>query len=424
MKDHAPEQPRSHLREQSCAETAELLSTAEGLARARHLQRGAFFGRTAGVARQAAGGKKPAVSAATSGASQPDLKAENGEPQPISIWQPENADGELIFVRPDPLPLGDHYSATTTLKAKKNSQTRRICFFGESVAAGYLYAPHLTPAQVLQDQLQCLAGSDQYEVIDLARTNESIPELLRTVRSSMQLEPDALVIFTGNNWTLLNTPFATPYSPSIDERQLLALALREGGNPRVFELATAGLRRVVSTAFSRISRIAKTAGIPVVIVIPEINLADWETRQPVMWLPGNQTARWHQLYEEARLHLENNQWQHAAETARQMIVLDKGLCPTSHRVLACAHLGAGHLDEAQGASQAEVDSNQKATLCFLSAPQISSHSKQQQRDLAVRLGFASVDLPRIFAESGYPLYSSDESSYPWTRAVGGEDRVC
>ncbi len=26
--------------------------------------------------------------------------------------------------------------------------------------------------------------------------------------------------------------------------------------------------------------------------------------------------------------------------------------------------------------------------------------------------------------SGYPLYSSDESSYPWTRAVGGEDRVC
>ncbi len=405
MKDHAPEQPRSHLREQSCAETAELLSTAEGLARARHLQRGAFFGRTAGVARQAAGGKKPAVSAATSGASQPDLKAENGEPQPISIWQPENADGELIFVRPDPLPLGDHYSATTTLKAKKNSQTRRICFFGESVAAGYLYAPHLTPAQVLQDQLQCLAGSDQYEVIDLARTNESIPELLRTVRSSMQLEPDALVIFTGNNWTLLNTPFATPYSPSIDERQLLALALREGGNPRVFELATAGLRRVVSTAFSRISRIAKTAGIPVVIVIPEINLADWETRQPVMWLPGNQTARWHQLYEEARLHLENNQWQHAAETARQMIVLDKGLCPTSHRVLACAHLGAGHLDEAQGASQAEVDSNQKATLCFLSAPQISSHSKQQQRDLPVRLGFASVDLPRIFAEGGYPVDS-------------------
>ncbi len=31
-----------------------------------------------------------------------------------------------------------------------------------------------------------------------------------------------------------------------------------------------------------------------------------------------------------------------------------------------------------------------------------------------------TDLPY----SAYPLYSSDESSYPWTRAVGGEDRVC
>ena len=29
-----------------------------------------------------------------------------------------------------------------------------------------------------------------------------------------------------------------------------------------------------------------------------------------------------------------------------------------------------------------------------------------------------------FCRSAYPLYSSDESSYPWTRAVGGEDRVC
>ena len=27
-----------------------------------------------------------------------------------------------------------------------------------------------------------------------------------------------------------------------------------------------------------------------------------------------------------------------------------------------------------------------------------------------------------FKESGYPLYSSGEPSYPWTRAVGGEDR--
>ncbi len=41
------------------------------------------------------------------------------------------------------------------------------------------------------------------------------------------------------------------------------------------------------------------------------------------------------------------------------------------------------------------------------------------------------DIPEVkdwslaeIGKSSYPLYSSDESSYPWTRAVGGEDRVC
>ena len=37
----------------------------------------------------------------------------------------------------------------------------------------------------------------------------------------------------------------------------------------------------------------------------------------------------------------------------------------------------------------------------------------------------SIDDIRYKAEiarSGYPLYSSGEPSYPWTRAVGGEDR--
>jgi hypothetical protein len=32
-------------------------------------------------------------------------------PEPIGIWQPRESDGELAFVRPDPLPLGDHYAA-------------------------------------------------------------------------------------------------------------------------------------------------------------------------------------------------------------------------------------------------------------------------------------------------------------------------
>src|SRR6202158_1855515 len=32
-------------------------------------------------------------------------------PRPISIWQPRGAGPELAFVRPEPLPLGDHFAA-------------------------------------------------------------------------------------------------------------------------------------------------------------------------------------------------------------------------------------------------------------------------------------------------------------------------
>ena len=49
-----------------------------------------------------------------------------------------------------------------------------------------------------------------------------------------------------------------------------------------------------------------------------------------------------------------------------------------------------------------------------------------RQDRAIRTGdleFGNGEL--LFSklvESGYPLYSSGEPSYPWTRAVGGEDR--
>ena len=40
----------------------------------------------------------------------------------------------------------------------------------------------------------------------------------------------------------------------------------------------------------------------------------------------------------------------------------------------------------------------------------------------VRLVEIFYELRKKHRVSGYPLYSSGEPSYPWTRAVGGEDR--
>jgi hypothetical protein len=318
-------------------------------------------------------------------------------PEPISIWQPREIDGERVFIRPDPLPLGDHYAVTRILRPKKSELPLRVCLFGESVAAGYLYAPHLTPARVLEAQLRAVGGESNFEVIDLARTNERLPTLVETVRASLQIHPDVFVLFVGNNWNLLETPEISPYAPSVEARQRYALALRHAGIQGPVQLAEERLRRAAESALDTIARMARTVGIPVVLVVPEVNLADWETRQPPLGLSGDGLARWHLLYGKSVDLLDRGDCEGALAAAREMLELDRGSCPSSWRLLARSWRGLGHLDEARRAARAEIDAASYATLCFLAAPQATTGAQEILRDAARRHGFVLIDLPEVFA---------------------------
>ncbi|MCP4654425.1 MAG: hypothetical protein GY856_03290 [bacterium] len=382
---------RPDPRRQACDELAELLSGGDGLRTARLLQL------TEVLAPAVPGPRTPDQAGEA-----PAAAAEG--PRPISIWQPRQEDGELVFVRPEPLPLGDHHAVRRALPAGKPESTVRICLFGESVAAGYLYAPHLTPARVLEEQLRSVGGEVGYEVIDLARTNERLGPLAATVRSAMQLAPDLLVIFVGNNWNLLETPEVSPYIPSVGARQRYGLALRHGGLGAAIDLARRQLHRAAEAAFDTVAEIARGTRIPVIVLVPEVNLADWENRQPVPWLPGDGTARWHALYEEALAALRAKRYAAAIEAAEAMRALDRGLCGTADRLLAKVRIAQGRLEEARRACQAEVDHSHYATLGFLGAPQATTAAQEILRRGAAEHGFACVDLPRIFAEhSGSPL---------------------
>jgi len=210
----------------------------------------------------------------------------------ISIWEPKTEDGATVWVRPEPGPFGDHYATRRELRPKRAELPLRVAFFGESVAAGYLYAPHLTPAGVLETQLCAVGGAANFEVIDLARTNETLAGLLATVRASFQINPDVLVLFAGNNWNLLETPEVSPYAPSAAARRELATALQAEGLAGPVRLARERLRTIAEAVFTEIALMARAVGIPVVVVVPEVNLADWESRQPVAWLPdGNPHPR-------------------------------------------------------------------------------------------------------------------------------------
>jgi phenylpyruvate tautomerase PptA (4-oxalocrotonate tautomerase family) len=349
---------------------AELLATPDGLRTFRLLQ-------SAGLIQEPL---SPALS----------HKGERGKN--ISIWE---AQGD-VWVRPDPLPLGDHYATRKVLQKKEAELPLRVVLFGESVAAGYLYAPHITPAQVLEEQL-----GENFAVIDLSRTNETLPGLAATVRASLQIQPDMLVLFVGNNWNLLETPEISPYAPSVQARQRYAQALREGIEGPI-RLAEEELRKVAEGTFELIALIAGTVKIPVIVVIPEVNLADWETRQPVVRLPGDGVARWHALYREA----VEGKWEAQAmiRSAKAMQKLDGGTCPTTWRLLGMARLGLGDREGALKAFQAEIDSARYATLGFLSAPQATTQARELLKELSRKHGFTSVDLREIFASwTEHPL---------------------
>jgi hypothetical protein len=428
----APADPSTKAKEAS-RELARRLATPEGARTMRALQRAGKLrlpepafrlppepgaGARAGAESGEQGIPRPAPDAA---AGAPGAGCAVRSPRPISIWQPRGEGAELVFVRPEPLPLGDHFAARREIRPKRAPLPLRVCLFGESAAAGYLYAPHLTPAGVLEAQLRAVAGDGAAEVVDLARTNETLGSLVATLESAVQIQPDVLVVFAGNNWNLLETPEVSPYAPSVTARQRFAEAWREGGPAGPVALAAGRLRAIAGAACERIALIARAIGVPVILVVPEVSLAGWESRQPVAWLPGGDqgksdrprqprprsrsaVATWYRLLAQGRRQLESGAWTAAARTAAAMLDLDGGGNPTSWRLLARARMGAGDERAAATAARAEIDAAAYPTMAFLGAPQATSLAMDLLRQAARRHGFACVDLPEVFAEhTGSPL---------------------
>ncbi len=387
---------RQDPRKLACDELAERLSTPEGLRTARLLELTDIL-------------SPPPQTVSNSEPAQESLPTSTN-PLPISIWHPvalkltDSEEARPQFQRPQPPPLGDHHARRSVIEARKPSGTRRVCLFGESVAAGYLLAPHFTPAEELERRLCQMNGDTDFEVVDLARTNETLGPMVTTLERSLQLRPDLWVIFGGNNWNLLETPAISPYVPSVRGRQLYGLALRRSGLAGPRRLARQQLRQKVDQAFNTIAELAKRQDIPVIIVVPEVNLADWEDRQPVPWLPGDGCRRWYEIYSQALRQLADGQFAETLRLADELLALDDGLCSTTHRLRVRALAADNRLVEARAAGEAEVEAGRYATQAFLSAPRISVSEQDLLRSQATRHGFASVDLPNLFAGvTGSPL---------------------
>lgn len=283
----------------------------------------------------------------------------------------------------------------------------RVCLIGESTAAGTFYAPHLTPAMVLEDQLREVTGararasgsSRPYEVIDLTNVDMTADggkhDLVRVTIAALQLNPDLIVIFAGNNWLTQMRPFA---SSSRDHLLRFAPAYREAGVRGIMESCERETASHHQGVVRNLAHIAAAAGIPTILVIPEVNHLDWERGLPVAWLSGERTSQWHALYRQALALTKTGDGSDGdalAAIAERMIALDEGTCPISHRLLGNALVARRRLAEAREAYIREVDS---AAWTAEALPGAGSTVREVLRNGAGHDGLARIDLPEIFAE--------------------------
>ena len=287
----------------------------------------------------------------------------------LGIWEPiAGDDGALEFTRTKDTTGEWRYWADVARIPRKTGP--RVVLVGESVARAYLFDPEVTLAGML-------AASLGVEVVDLARTDLTSEHLPPIFDALPALEPDAVVLFAGNNWSSVRL--------ELEDLDLLAGAVRDGGFARCRAVFVERLIR--GRARATLDAIAtRLEGLPLCIVVPEFNLKDWRSEGTVVVPVIDDIGRWLQLQAEGR--------------ADEMIALDGGSSAVSQQIAADHAMARGDNVEARRRLEAARDA-----LCgsmIAHSPRCPSVVQEELREAAQRHSFQLVDLPQLFGDSGLP----------------------
>ncbi|HKQ04038.1 MAG TPA: hypothetical protein VJ464_02820 [Blastocatellia bacterium] len=311
----------------------------------------------------------------------------------IGIWERKSKDGKSYFARS--LERANEWNMWANEgRIETKGAKRRIVLIGESVARGYLYDPLFTPAKVLEQILKPYFPETGVEVIDLARLSLLQDQLLELAESALVLEPDAVVIFAGNNWGL-------GFSASVndpDYRRSVSTVARQAGVAGLKRFAEERLQREIQNLVEAVASLYQSRGIPFFWIVPEFNLGDWrdpETNAPYLQAGANRD--WLALWQQSRQALQNGDTAAARATAEKMVELDQGVCVAGLYLLAECSRRAGdrqaerhHLERARDA------------LIWDNTGYVPSRSytvvQETLREEAGKRGSEIVDLPLAFNE--------------------------
>jgi hypothetical protein len=315
-----------------------------------------------------------------------DTSLEN--PDRIGIWERKKEGDQTYFVRNKEMARHWNFWANVGKIGPKKAKYR-VILIGESVARGFLYDPLFTPAIALQNILQSVLGAEEVEVVDLARTNLGY-EVKDLAVSALQLDPDIVIIFCGNNWDTCALQAAGV--------SIVDTTLREHGVPGLKAMAEKELALHVARLVSYISTAYREKNVPLIWMIPEFNLGDW--RDPITnapYLPEGMNLEWITLREGAENALRDGDLIKAARLAQKIVELDQATSVTPFYILAECSQRSGELEATRKylelARDAVIWDTSKNT-----APRTYSSTERALGEEVAKHSDLLVDLPLLFKE--------------------------
>ncbi|MFL6261288.1 MAG: hypothetical protein ACJ76Y_16440 [Thermoanaerobaculia bacterium] len=275
-----------------------------------------------------------------------------------------------------------HWADVQSIPLK--GERKRVVLLGESVTRGFLYDPDFNPAKALEAALLTALGQP-VEIVDLAKVNLMGPELMGLIDAVPALEPDLLVVFAGNNWA----------QPDKRNRHLDARALREQGALGLKAQREQRIAAFIDTLRQQLAKFSER--LPIVLVIPEINLEDWriDANADAPWLPRGRNRRWLECRTAAFSALAARGLEEAATLAHEMLDLDGGTSASSWTLLADCARAAGDLATARTCFEKARDA--RLWDFTRQTPRTYSVIQQALRGCALPGRVAVVDLPSCFA---------------------------
>ncbi|MGG3526867.1 hypothetical protein COM13_18970 [Bacillus pseudomycoides] len=307
----------------------------------------------------------------------------------VGIWK-KVVEGETEFFKRDSTYSSDfvNWAKVKTIPPKGNKY--RIAFLGESVARGYLYDPFITPAKVLKKILNN-SNAQEFEVIDLAKTSIGAQELENLCKCSINLKPDAIVVFAGNNWR----ESILPLSDKDIQEIIKAGETKEHFEDlrRIFEKK---YKRIVDSFIDTLKELSISNDIPVYFIIPEFNLKDWKRskyEKSLKW-PRSNMSIWFDLNEKAKEALREKDYHELKDIGKKLIKINE-INPLGYDYVAISLINLGQKEEARKYLESARDC---MTYGFGLTPGIVTSIQDRLKEKCNEENIPVLDLRQVFKE--------------------------